>query len=567
MSKQDGSEDSLLNERELPNSSETAAAKQRQNASSLVCSSPLEVLQYIFQFYITDLHGAYRLEHGLPLAALLSHVCTRWREACLADHRLWNWIPRTLRGRWAFEFAARSGDSPMDISFWLEKDLSAPMSMTQFVLRIMHRIRNIWVSGDLELLQNFCDALVDRPAPLLEHMHFSRFTARMSEIVPGIAVTLSIDIFARSAPRLRSVRLHRAQLAGIPVPAFVHVTTISLGLSPVDDILPLLQYIPHLQVLGCDEMLNSRSGSASFPTGEHVHMPELREVRLRSIKPADIVRIFDTLVAPSLQVLNLRNMAAAPSDIPLYIAAVPRALSPHISTLRQTLGSNNGALIDSEENAIGCWFSREECAQAARDDSRYFSPLYLSWTFAHMDEGVDIHSLVRGVLGVLSMQDVLTLSLYDTMFHGDRSWACLHALPNVTLLECKIESPEDALDILQAMTPATQRLSIGHMPPQDGRTLFPLLKKLVVVGMDISTSEGYTFLKVLCNLVHSGSRGEKGLSVAFEKCEYSVRFYEGLEEIDMTWNGRRGPPSLAVSSGGDSSSENREGLGIVFDQE
>ncbi|TFY66518.1 hypothetical protein EVG20_g4573 [Dentipellis fragilis] len=528
MSKRDGLEDPLLLECETTNSSETAAIKQRQNASSLVCSSPPEVLQYIFHIYVRDLRGDYKPEHGLPPAALLSHVCTRWRDACLDDHRLWNWIPHMIRGKWAFEFAARSGDSPLTILFHLEKGPNSPMSMTQLVLRVMHRIRSLWVTGDLDELQNFCDMLVDWPAPLLEDMHFSRFVAKMSDIVPGIAVTLPIGIFAHSAPRLRSVNLHRAQLAGVPVPAFAHVTTLSLGLCTADDILRLLQYTPHLQVLGCDEMVNPLSSLTSFPYGEHVNMPELRELRLRAITPTDIIKVFDALVAPSLQELWLRHMAVVPSDLPLYRSAVLRALSCHISTIRRILGHNDWALINTEENAIGCWFSGEEYARATRDDHRYFSPLYISWAGRHMDD-VGIDTLFRNILGVLPMHEVHTLYLHDNMYRGDRSWACLHALPNVTLLECKMDEPEDVLDILQAMTPATHRLSIGRMPPQDERTLFPLLEKLVVVDMDISTPEGDIFLQILRNLVGSSRRSGKRLAVAFEGCKDSARVLRELK--------------------------------------
>ncbi|TFY63305.1 hypothetical protein EVG20_g6372 [Dentipellis fragilis] len=552
---------------------DVAVLKQRQNFRSLVCSSSFEILQHIFHSYvgIDETHGfpLNLRNHRIPLPALLSQVCTRWREACLSDCRLWSCIPFGLNQKWASEFVARSGESSLEISSFLDAN-PLPLAL---VRGVMHRIRRLRVVGNLDELQDFCDAIANKPAPVLEYLFFRGYAAYNSNI---LMLHIPSTIFVHVAPRLRSAIVPQAHLEGFPMPAFTHLTSIHLYILTASDTVRLLQNSPHLKELHCNTIRDCPLESTPnlLVEGERVHAPELTTLVIRNIKLAGVISFFEALDAPSLSELTLKCIEIKEEDVQRYATALPRVLSAHIKTLHHVQSPCDELKIDgdnSEYSTVECCStgSGEERTEIWRDSGHASaSHLYLRWIATGGNGAFDTQSFLASLLRAFSAHDVRILNLRDRHGHLGRSSGCLQAFPCVTLLHYSRSDTKEACrwDIFEAMTPMEQRIHTGQTSLLGGQTLFPLLTKLVIHDSFIPQFGG-VFLRVLRRLAQSRKHDGQLLEIAFEECSYSAHVMAELKkDAVITWNGAWCPPFSFGGIGEDPELENWEMWGSMFDE-
>ncbi|TFY59518.1 hypothetical protein EVG20_g7765 [Dentipellis fragilis] len=541
--------------------SDAVLIKQRRNSLSLVCSSPPEILQYIFDFYVNSedwtLICGYR---GLPATVLLSHVCSCWREVCLDDCRLWSCISLVLPRQWALEYFKRSGESPLRLSFLLEKHRGSDMA--QMAVHAMHRIRCLNVHGSAEHLQTFLNSLIDTPAPILAT--FFLFHSQVNDAVPGnpSLVRVPTDIFARTAPRLQHVMLDDIWLRKIPVQAFLHLRYLSSPFSALEGVWRLLQAPRQLKILHCyvssaSDQRHPRPPLNTAHLHKRIYAFSLTNLVIYNAEFTKLFKLLEALVAPSLAQIAVIGLAATPSDIAHCAPVVARALSPHARILRQIHGPIHELTL--EESSVTCW-------PIPRNGDHFadFAPFGVEWGRGSFPEDAQTEPLFDGILDALPLEDVHTLVLRD--FCGISN--CLHALSNVTELNYSTPWALDTLYLLQAMLPKHRRFDlVGEIPPSQEEVLFPQLTRLTFTCMYIATHGGI-FLHVLRRLAQIRQPdGEEGLEIDFRDCPYSAAIMVELKKYSVvTWNGGWCPPFSFGGLGEDPALENWDYWGSVFDE-
>ncbi|TFY67474.1 hypothetical protein EVG20_g3930 [Dentipellis fragilis] len=516
----------------------SAIDKQRRNASYLVCCSPPEVLQYVFDIYVNDEHKMHHQDRDpkavLPPTALLSHVCARWRALCLDDKHLWAKITIDHhRGRWPPEFIARSGNSPLEVAFGISKKYGLEVALA--VVHNMHRVCSLDARGSSEHLQPFCDALTGTAAPILEYLCLGHFP---NPAMYGTAVYVPSNIFAGTAPKLRSISLANVFPQGPPVQAFAHLTDVHMdGALTATTAQPFLQSAPDLKVMICWKFSTHPDANTYLPMvpssleGKRVDAAQMTCLAIDDDDMAQIVQLLEDVNAPSLSQIGLFNMCLTHPDLEHFTLALPLALSFHIKALRRIHGSCRELAMDS--SSITCWPSQSNLVRHDLiDDADDVFPFYAQWDYDDDSFPEEVAPFVDGMLGVLPVDEVRTLSLrYIT-----RNWGSLYRASNVTVLNYTCESPDaDVLRFLQAMVPLDQRIDVAGTALDD-RTLFPQLARIVFKNMMISTDSG-NLVRVLQRLSRARQNDGIALEVAFEGCSGQENITTGLEDMSVTWDG------------------------------
>ncbi|KAA1474595.1 hypothetical protein DENSPDRAFT_337382 [Dentipellis sp. KUC8613] len=537
-----------------------ALSKQRRNASSLVCSSPPEILQHIFQFYI---HAKVKrgppgpAQHAPPRSAVLTHVCRRWRDVCLNDRRLWTTISSSMNRQWQSEYVARSGDSPLAMNIFLGPPHEENI-LAQAAIDHIHRLRVLLVHGSQGVLQTFINSLVNKAAPILEsltmrtHRAFTLTDAEHCPIVPA-------DIFAGTAPRLQSLAVHWVRLSGPSVRAFTSLTTIQ-GESPLSalDTWMLLSSTTHIKAAKFFKLNNIGQGHPFHHNGR-IYAPALSEVEVNDVKPAILIKMLENLVAPSLSQIALCGIRLYEWDLDFFSNAISRALSAHFQLLRQKRGPMEDVLVDPEQ--VVCWPIHDDRHHRA-------SPFHIAWVF--YPSSADAVRLLNSVISILPVHEARTLFVDNHEWYpetrGER-WACLYPFQNVTDLNFTSLLATEALYMLLAMTTPDQRIDIGKALPLQDHILFPHLRKLVFSSMSVRPHGG-AFLRVLSCMVRSRRRSGTILEIAFQHCSYSaVAMAQLKKDALVTWDGVWCPPFSFGDAGEDPELENWEGWGSMFDQQ
>ncbi|KAA1474594.1 hypothetical protein DENSPDRAFT_841203 [Dentipellis sp. KUC8613] len=539
-----------------PFTADTALTKQLRNAQSLVCSSPPEILRHIFELYI---YSKTWNNGKVPLIVLLSHVCARWRAVCLDDRRLWTVISRDIHGRWTSEFAARAGDLPLDADIVLLRPRpEADIHLTaQMALQNMHRIRSLRVEGRGEHLRAFLDALVDKPAPILEDL--SVFYVISSQTLGDSQRShIPASIFAGFAPRLRSLTLDRVRLSHPPIAAFANLTTVRAKSSQsAQDIWAILQGLIHVKALHFSLLYDPRIPQPFSGDGP-VHVPGLANLTVHDAEVAKLIKLLDTIVVPSLAQIALSNVKVTQSSIELFCDKLCRCLSPHVELLRRQLGPLREAILGPME--IVCWPTHSEIFP----QRQFTSPLYLAWYSTFRSITLNSGRLLSATLGVLPVHEVRTLFVRDNVHRSDR-WSCLYPFVNVTIFNYAAACPTDALYILASMLPKAQRPDSEYPIGLLDDTLFPQLEKLIFTATPVRRHGG-NFLRVLSRLAQTRRHGDIILEIAFEGCPYSADVMVEMKKNAMvTWNGGWCPPFSFGGAGEDPVLENWEMWGSLFE--
>ncbi|TFY67467.1 hypothetical protein EVG20_g3929 [Dentipellis fragilis] len=507
--------------------------KQRRNALSLACSSPPEVLQYVFDIYIDDENNRWQdPEDALPPTSLLSHVCTRWRALCLSDKHLWAKI--TLfhhRGRWPLEFITRSGNSPLEISFRISEKYGPEVTFA--VLLNMHRVRSLDTQGISEHLQSFCDVLTWTAAPTLEHLGLGYYP---KPDMHHRTVYVSSNLFAGTAPKLRSICLHNV-FQDHPVQAFAHLTNVYMNYAlTVETARPFFRSTPDLKAMifwrfSTHADANARLPVVPFsPESKRVDANQMTCLAIDDHDAAQIVQLLEGVNAPSLSQIGLSSMFFTKSNVDHFATTLPSALSFHVKTLRRIHGPSRELMVNS--SSITCWPSQSNLVRHDLiDDVDDVFPFYAQWYYDE-DSPEEVEPFVDGMLGVLPIDEVRTLSLRDISWDSES----FYRASNVTVLNYTCENLDvDVLYFLEAMIPLDQRIDTADFPT-DYRTLFPQLARIVFKNMTIS-ADGEDFVYVLERLTRVRQRDGIVLEVAFEGCSDPGNIMTGLKDVSITWDG------------------------------
>ncbi|TFY72808.1 hypothetical protein EVG20_g198 [Dentipellis fragilis] len=544
---------------------DVALTKQQRNALSLVCSSPPEILQLIFGLYIIDKTW----NNGkIPLIAILSHVCARWRAVCLDDYRLWTTISCDIRGRWTSEFAARSGHLPLDVYIVLPRPSPRPKAdiylTAQAALQNIHRVRSLRVEGRGEHLRAFLDALTDKPAPILESLSVF-YIISIQTLNEFKRRLIPASIFAGSAPRLQCLTLDCVRLSHPPIPAFANLTTIrAKSASSVRDAWDLLRSITRVKTLHFSLLYDPRIPQPFAGSGP-IDAPDLTSLMVHDVGVGKLVTLLDTIAAPSLAQIVFSNMEVTQFNAELFLDNFCRALSPHVEILRRQSGPMRKAILGPME--IICWPTYTDVFL----QHQFTSPFHFAWYSTIQSVLENSGYLIRAVLGVLPVDEVRTLFVRDNIHRpimSDERWSSLYPFVNVNVFNYAAASPTDALYVLRSMLPPAQRADIGRtlsLPVRD-HVLFPQLEKLVITTTLVRTHGG-KFLQVLSRLAQARRQGGVLLEIAFEDCPYSADVMVELKRnAVVTWNGAWCPPFSFGGVGEDPELENWEMWGSLFNR-
>ncbi|TFY72538.1 hypothetical protein EVG20_g467 [Dentipellis fragilis] len=469
----------------------------------------------------------------IPRSAALSHVCSRWRAVCLGDHRLWTTISLDITGRWRSEFAARSGNLPLDVSVHLRpiqggidigKDIGA-----QMVMQHIHHIRCLEFQGRVDELRPFASSLVKKAAPKLETLHIY-YTVPETTYDAVRQYRIPVDIFANTAPHLHSLKLAWVRLPHSLPPAFENLKEIetesSLSALDVWKLLPSTTYIRTLRFTMVDSLQTDISFSRTTP----VNAPELTTFVVYDISVDKLVQMLSNfLVAPSLSQIALCNIRV-PDFLMIYAfaRALSRHLPPHIETLRRKHGPLHEVVIDPDR--VICWPTHLDTV--AHRGSNFSSPFNISWC---SDNVFGYERLTSCLVGMLPVDEIHTLHVSDRGYHPamlDELWIRLYSASNVTVLNFAVEEIDSTLFLLQALMPLRYRTNrawwlIG--PPMPDDTLFPKLEKLVFVAAEMDL-HNKLFLLLLSRLVMARRMGGKHLEFAYKKDHWSP---EALFEVKL----------------------------------
>ncbi|TFY72532.1 hypothetical protein EVG20_g469 [Dentipellis fragilis] len=508
----------------------------------------------------------------IPPTALLSHVCTHWREVCLNDCRLWTTIVADNRwnsrpgykvlhtGKWPSEFMARSGDAPLNVDI----DISKSDTLGPLVLNHIHHSRSLGILGSEQGgLDAFLASLANHAAPMLEYLSI-RGEGDLTRFC------LPPTVFANTAPRLRTLKLVRIRLPPSSIPAFNHLASIHAnGIIGVQDIWQLL--LPRLSHVKTLELSHIYPDPVHMPDpfspSERLHALDLSTFVVYEADITCLSKLLASLDAPSLSQLNIIVMYY--NTLITCMTAFIRTLSPHIRVLRQRHGPIREVAINAMQ--VACWPNYNE----DRTHGHSTSPFSLEWTIVPYP--IDAVTLIGGILTAIPVDDVRTVSFgshpwIDHEQGQGECWPCLYSLPNVAVLQISYIDPSvvDVLCILQSLTPPGERIkaSLRNKLPLQDRILLPHLTKLVFVGMHSVRAHGGLFLRLLSRLAQIRRLGGEPLEIVFERCYYSADVMVELKKnAVVAWDGTWCPPFSFGGAGEDPELENWESWGSLFDQQ
>lgn len=378
--------------------------------SSRILRLPNELSTIIFSFCVAA-GGC----HALTALLTLSSVCFYWRELTLHTPSLWAdalryvgeleeaYFPYTRMDTSAMDaIAARAQPLPIYISIhsWPQIPES---SLLDNLRKHLHHLGELHLI-ELHLERMLPDALsqLTAPAPLLESVTVE---PRWHEELP----ILNPDLFARSAPNLKNLRLRNPKLLWNSVPsAFAHVRNLDLSYEPPNQdvtiarLLHVLSTMPQLErlVLGGCPVASTSDIDLTSLTSPTVCLHHLRSIHWSQWAPYDYdvsIPFMRSLSLPSLECIVLyfdnleleknRNMAFSHSTLTLrslciglsqHHAQAPLFTIPMASlTISQVAGPGTlriHAIPLSEPLSDGdddCWRGFNIIARQVDGDSKY----------------------------------------------------------------------------------------------------------------------------------------------------------------------------------------------------
>jgi hypothetical protein len=225
--------------------------QRRRNSRIAINTLPIEILGRIFLHHICPalqriLPGS-EYDHKLFQGAIaFSQVCSHWRSVALSTPNLWTTL-RYFEENWIAELLDRSKDAPLMVYM----PDSLPANVTTSILNRLPRICELRLDVDESLSALTVTYLRHYSAPLVEAATFcARAHNKYDLILPD-------DLFARNAPRLRSLILNNISLHW-DMPILANLTELEVLLSvssngphipAIHEVLGGLAHMPYLRSL------------------------------------------------------------------------------------------------------------------------------------------------------------------------------------------------------------------------------------------------------------------------------------------------------------------------------
>jgi hypothetical protein len=307
----------------------------------MVDDFPLELLLEIFSYLAADRPNAARTHSRTNFT--FTHVCRYWREAALAEPRLWTRIYVMSPARECVEtMVVRSRDLPLLVATdvhgapylprWTTRLVIKQPSIPSFdvALNQLHRI------VDLEIAPRRwmeCFKPENDVAPMLKRLHIDAPDHEIS--------WLPLDFLKDGAPKLEILELicynqhwtwksnHFSHLKHLSVHARQGASSRAVGEDGFDDLLETLAYSPHLETVS---LLNVIPGMREAPRNRKpVCLSRLRKLNLKG--SADrISAVVDALSFP----LDTKCSYYLTSSGQEGLVFVHKLLSPFIGRLRRS---------------------------------------------------------------------------------------------------------------------------------------------------------------------------------------------------------------------------------------
>lgn len=223
-------------------------------------------------------------KHGFSrsMAWVLTHVCSRWRKICIAEHQFWNTIallPRGKHPRRAFEAAIlRSGTRIIHLKY-------IASGCSEAVLPTILRHRNRFTSLDLEITRNTEEFL--GKIPLFEKLESLSIRFDNYDGIPFVGLP--------APPLLRKLTLASVKL-GFSRTVYNHH-----WVDPVDSIWAQLT---HLEI---KKTLTIASSSMLKILQQGTALVKCFLYISRWLDPGDFLEAVECIVLPNLQVLKLQT--------------------------------------------------------------------------------------------------------------------------------------------------------------------------------------------------------------------------------------------------------------------
>ncbi|KAI0264872.1 hypothetical protein BC834DRAFT_237067 [Gloeopeniophorella convolvens] len=519
------------------------------NALTPVSLLPTELLARIFHL-LRDSRD-YDKDARLPLSVAVTHVCRHWREVALSDSSLWsalrNSAPRCSQ-KWLTEMLIRSKNAPLDIEVYEPH--------TNFLHSLTHhssRISRLCLSS-LEGSPGV-QSLLETEAPVLEDLRMETAYHWPGQATGPIVAwhdppvsTGGFRLFHQQSSKLRKIHLYNIRIPWVYFPkcTLTHLEiTQSLDaeeshaaeiirLGTLDDLINIIADSPCLERLTLKDCLAPVSSQPAL-VEPVIELPRLRQLDL-SGPSSSVLRIFQSLHAPVLRVLDLVFVATNRAEVALWPTATSSILSRFhetgsvkVKTLRLE------AFTDTRETKVSV--KGRSPSVTPTIPSSPIDETFVCLEFQPDQQTQDVYhkAIWQEVCTVLHMAELeaLYLSVYVPLTIEAPPWTQLfERCANVTKLYAQGAGAES---ILWSMQPRNPTLSVSSQDSHKSAPvlLFPKLTHLSLenLNLDYIHNTGDRIYELLVKLVQRRERCGAPLRELCISCELSDTDAESLETL------------------------------------
>ncbi|KAG6811081.1 hypothetical protein H0H92_009040 [Tricholoma furcatifolium] len=451
--------------------------KNRQNALTLTCRIPLEILACVFSQVVNDATADIASSASIKWIRSISHICSHWREVALSTPTLWSTI-NVEHPTWASEMLQRSKDVPLAVINEGNVLKKAYPVLLQTLTSHLSRIHNLVMGRSRQIspffsysghnggtvnmveFQALLQLLAQYDCPRLKYLEMNSV---------GMPVVLS-QLQLPDRIITRSASLTHLTLQGYGInwelsPAFEGLRSFNIFLIPPGfqpsnaQLLRFLSRVPFLETLSVTA-IDHLQEVLSSQNVERIHMKYLKHLTLECESLPIIDSLFDYLTFPknSIITISLQFVVSDPPLDPLFTAVLQKLT-------RRLDDATDGPVLDLSRGTslIQCWKTTQR-----RSEGRpmiELKPVFTSF-------GAPTPRLVNGVVIRSLRLEQLAYLVVDYIDAG--IWSFISDLPQ--LEELKVYRNEKA--VIKALSydlPSESRTRI-----QVVRTPFSALTRLTI---------------------------------------------------------------------------------------
>ncbi|KAG6825624.1 hypothetical protein H0H92_003039 [Tricholoma furcatifolium] len=424
--------------------------KKRQNALTVTCQIPVEVLARVFSYVVEDAVGdnAKTYTKKTDWMSTVSHICSHWREVALSTPSLWSTIDLGYDPAWALEMLQRSKNSPLSVINVGDVFKTAFPVLVHILDSHLPRIKELLVGHNPQYLFSsdrsrtslgsdylaLLSLLGQHDSPTMEKLTMRTPLFRSSNGV----MQLPDRIIMRSAS-LKCLILDgyginwelSPAFEGLKVFEICHTRSSEIPHPSMIQLLRFILQVPLLETLAVQEIDSTRE--EMLPSNiEYLRMEYLEHLEVSCASVSIINSFFRCLALPRIVTIMVRLTP----DEPPIIGTALQLLTQRLDDL--TTGPVLELELDS--TGIGCWKKKQRRIEEPKEP-----PTIEIDTCFGAPEISDI------LLRSLRLDQLLYLVVND---HGDDGicnshfWTLIGTLPRLQELkvyDCPIEPILDAL--------------------------------------------------------------------------------------------------------------------------